>query len=489
MVCPIYLWGLYCPPLIPARIQAIPGIPEESILAQGPAKFIIPFQQNVEWNGSRIHMDRMAARMTGTESSMPKLSISKCQHSVWVSSIHQFVLLQPPPPPPPLTTPIHHCLLTTVTSLPPLHHCHHHHWPPWSTSITHNHHKVWQCHITQWRKWPQWMTMTMHRNQQTWWCLLACCYCHQCWPPPTFIAHNHHNKNDVEVPHHRMQECWPHWHDQNEGATSLSVTWQPNNEWWQCHCFVVVYVLMMVSTLSSLHPKLPCLPWPWNRPWWHDTMTMTPNNGCTMTPPPPHDTAMNDNAHIHDKNEHNDNEHHTNEHNDDWPHMTTPIPQPIWHNLPTDDDAILMVDDDTTWIQWQNLAMIQCSNNTRAQWWCHVTTMPHDDAATWTMMRAHHHYLPTVMSTPTTWQCSNTNGNEGPPPPPYTDGNKCPTPHTHGNEHPAPPHTHSNEHLPHTNIDNVHHTPTATRPPCTTLLSVPLLPLLVPPPPCSFPSL
>jgi len=42
------LRGLYCPPLIPARIRAIPGIPEESILAQGPAKLIKQFWWNVE---------------------------------------------------------------------------------------------------------------------------------------------------------------------------------------------------------------------------------------------------------------------------------------------------------------------------------------------------------------------------------------------------------------------------------------------------------
>ena len=32
--------GLYCPPLIPAGIRAIPGIPEESNLAEGPAKLM-----------------------------------------------------------------------------------------------------------------------------------------------------------------------------------------------------------------------------------------------------------------------------------------------------------------------------------------------------------------------------------------------------------------------------------------------------------------
>ena len=36
----IFWGGLYCPPLIPAGIRAIPGIPEESILAEGPAKLI-----------------------------------------------------------------------------------------------------------------------------------------------------------------------------------------------------------------------------------------------------------------------------------------------------------------------------------------------------------------------------------------------------------------------------------------------------------------
>ena len=35
-----FIRGLYCPPLIPAGIRAIPGIPEESNLAEGPAKLM-----------------------------------------------------------------------------------------------------------------------------------------------------------------------------------------------------------------------------------------------------------------------------------------------------------------------------------------------------------------------------------------------------------------------------------------------------------------
>jgi len=46
------------------RIQAIPGIPEESILAQGPAKLIVPFQWIVEQNSIST---RMVPGITWTE--------------------------------------------------------------------------------------------------------------------------------------------------------------------------------------------------------------------------------------------------------------------------------------------------------------------------------------------------------------------------------------------------------------------------------------
>ena len=57
--------GLYCPPLIPARIRAIPRIPEESNLAEGPAKLIQWFRWNFEWNS---HSARMVPGITRKES-------------------------------------------------------------------------------------------------------------------------------------------------------------------------------------------------------------------------------------------------------------------------------------------------------------------------------------------------------------------------------------------------------------------------------------
>jgi len=134
------------------------------------------------WN--RIHIPpewfresqgRNGPGMRGTESTMPKLSIGKCRHSIWVSSTHQFLLPQPPPPP--STTPIHHCLLTTVVSSPPSCHCHCHHWPP-----------------------------------------------------PTSVTHNHHNANDVAMPCHPVNNDQPRVHDGIQGATSLTATWQTTND-------------------------------------------------------------------------------------------------------------------------------------------------------------------------------------------------------------------------------------------------------------------
>jgi hypothetical protein len=48
--------GLYCPPLIPARIWAIPRIPEESILAEGPAKSMKKFWRKFEQNSNSAGM-------------------------------------------------------------------------------------------------------------------------------------------------------------------------------------------------------------------------------------------------------------------------------------------------------------------------------------------------------------------------------------------------------------------------------------------------
>jgi len=98
------------------------------------------------------------------------------ESSIWVSSTHQFLLPQPPPPP--LMTPIHHCLLTTIASSPPSHCHHHHHWPPPSTSVT----------------------------------------------------HNHHNANDVAMPHHPVNDDQPQLHNGIQGATLLTAMWQMMND-------------------------------------------------------------------------------------------------------------------------------------------------------------------------------------------------------------------------------------------------------------------
>ena len=98
----------------------IPGIPEESNLAEGPAKLIKPFRRNVERNSNSAGMvpgftrKELPPGTTGTESSTSKSIVGKCRRSIWASSAHQFFLPQPPPPPP-STTPTP----TTVATSPP----------------------------------------------------------------------------------------------------------------------------------------------------------------------------------------------------------------------------------------------------------------------------------------------------------------------------------------------------------------------------------
>jgi len=289
----ISIGGLYCPPLIPARIWQNLGNSWNSrginfgtgacqidytILAECRMEFI--FCQN----GSRIHMDGMAPRMTGTESSTPKSSIGKCWCSIWASSTHQFVLPQPPPSPP-STMPIHHYLLSTITSLPPSHYRHHHHWPPLFASIT----------------------------------------------------HNHHNTNDVAMPCHPVNKDQPWLHDRIQGAMSLTATWQTTNSdiVIVCHLhpkwvlitiphFVVNHrTRCHIITLGDVATK-----------WWmmtkvivrhchlsnglhnRDTMTTLQHHDTTTTsmiqPPPQCNTTMvrmpcsgNDNDDAHETNEHN----------------------------------------------------------------------------------------------------------------------------------------------------------------------------------------
>jgi len=159
-------WGLYCLPLIPARIQQNLGNSWNSRginFGTGACQidYTIPAECRMEFkfcqNGSRIHTDGMAPGTTGTESSMPKLSISKCQLSIWWSSTHQFLLPQPPPPPPPLMTPIHHCLLTTITSSSP---------SPLATTIHIHHPQPPQCkwHGNATSPSDQWLAMTTWQN-------------------------------------------------------------------------------------------------------------------------------------------------------------------------------------------------------------------------------------------------------------------------------------------------------------------------------------
>ena len=158
----LFCWGLYCPPLIPAGIQAIPGIPEESIFAQGPAKLIIPFWQNVEWNSNSA---RMVPGFMQTEWHLEQQEQNpQCPNQASANANARFGCHQP------------------INSFFLNHHHHHHWWHPSTTASSppspHRHHHIiitvtighhhphllptttttwmtWQCHITQW-------TMTSH---------------------------------------------------------------------------------------------------------------------------------------------------------------------------------------------------------------------------------------------------------------------------------------------------------------------------------------
>jgi len=119
------------------------------------------------WNGIHIPPEwfweshgRNGPGMRGTESTMPKSSVSKCRHLIWASSTHQFHLPQPPPPS--STTPTHRHILAIVTSSPPSRRHHLHRWPP----------------------------------------------------PTTSIAQDQHSKDDVATPRHQPNERWMHrrWH-------------------------------------------------------------------------------------------------------------------------------------------------------------------------------------------------------------------------------------------------------------------------------------
>jgi len=131
-----------------SRIQAIPGIPGETILAQRPAKLIIPFWWNVEQN---LNSAGMVPGFTWTEWHLEQQDWNPWYPN-WASAFAnaQFGLHQPiicfflnhhhhhqwcPPMLPP-----HHChIFVTVTNgcLPP------HPLPTTKTART-----TWQCHVT-----------------------------------------------------------------------------------------------------------------------------------------------------------------------------------------------------------------------------------------------------------------------------------------------------------------------------------------------------
>ena len=133
--------GLYCPPLIPAGIRRNPvnsrnsiGINFGTVACQVDKTILAECGTEWFWESH----GRNGPRMRGMESTMPKSSIGKCRHSIWVSSTHQFLLPQPPPPS--STTPTHRRILAIVTSLPPSHHHHLHRWLPPTTSIAQDQH-------------------------------------------------------------------------------------------------------------------------------------------------------------------------------------------------------------------------------------------------------------------------------------------------------------------------------------------------------------
>ena len=86
--------GLYCPPLIPARIRWNPGNSQNSrgikfgrgacqIDEMIPAEFWMAFK--FCRNSSRNYLEGMLPEFNGTESMTPKSSVGKCRHSIWAS--------------------------------------------------------------------------------------------------------------------------------------------------------------------------------------------------------------------------------------------------------------------------------------------------------------------------------------------------------------------------------------------------------------------
>jgi len=142
-------------------------------------------------------------------SATPKSSVGVCQRSIWTPLTIPTLLPQPPPPPTiqrPWSPP---ALPITITN------GHH------QLSATHNHGSMtrttWQHHISNWTGTHKMLVMQQQWCSIIWW-----------WQHTTSLP---------SKPGESTHPCPPFlsltW---NPSATSLTVTWQPNDKWWWlCH--------------------------------------------------------------------------------------------------------------------------------------------------------------------------------------------------------------------------------------------------------------
>jgi len=244
----VLFWGLYCPPLIPARIWAIPGIPKESILAQGPAKLIIPFQRNVERNSNSA---RMVPGFTWMEWHLewqewnPRFGCHQAINLFFLNHHHH-----------------HWQRPSTTASSPPLPHRHHHvvvtitigHHHPHPLPTTTTMQMMWCCHVTQWTRTGHNYT-TESKVPHCWqWCGK--------WWMTTMSLFVIFILSESSLPSLTLLLTT------EPGATSsLSTTWQPNDEQWPRSSFIIV-IYLMGSTTTTQQPHSNTTTQP--PPAWHD---------------------------------------------------------------------------------------------------------------------------------------------------------------------------------------------------------------------------
>jgi len=216
-----------------SRIWSIPGIPDESNLAELPAKLIKQFQWNVAWNSNSariipgIMWMEWPTECTGMELLLQMTSKSSVGSSTTINSL--------PQPPPPLSATPTHC-------------CHHHQWllPP--TTITHH---------------SQWPWQEQHGNAMS--LAAASNECPRCHVADSDMATKWWTTSNLLFvificdipgmypPHHSV--CW----HQNE---------VPHHQWWQCGNQVMNDDIDCCSSLSSSISSQP--------PPHHTTTTMIP---------------------------------------------------------------------------------------------------------------------------------------------------------------------------------------------------------------------